>query len=155
MAFVKTELTPKQKLFCQEYLKDFNATQAAIRAGYSKKTARSQGQRLLTNVDVQTYIADVNKKITKTNIMDITEIQERLTMLARGEVDEEVVVVTNTGDFTSEPQIIKKKVGAKDQVKALELLGKANSLFVDKVLNIDAPTIIDDIPKEYEGSIDT
>lgn len=148
MANTRTELTPKQKLFCQEYLKDFNATQAAIKAGYSKKTARSQGQRLLTIVDIQNYIAEFNKKVAKNNIMDITEIQERLTAMARGEVEEEVVVVTNTGDFTSEPQIVKKKVGAKDMLKGLELLGKANSLFADKIINIDAPTIIDDIPED-------
>lgn len=49
-------LTPKQRLFVVEYLKDLNATQAAIRAGYSEKTARSQGQRLLTNVDIAAAI---------------------------------------------------------------------------------------------------
>lgn len=46
-------LNEKQRLFVQEYLKDLNATQAAIRAGYSAKTAKQQGQRLLTHVDVQ------------------------------------------------------------------------------------------------------
>jgi len=46
-------LTPKQLRFCQEYIIDFNATQAVIRAGYSKKTAYSQGQRLLKNVEIQ------------------------------------------------------------------------------------------------------
>jgi phage terminase small subunit len=49
-------LTPKQRLFVVEYLKDLNATQAAVRAGYSEKTARSQGQRLLTNVDIAAAI---------------------------------------------------------------------------------------------------
>jgi len=49
-------LTPKQQRFVAEYLIDLNATKAAIRAGYSKKTARSQGQRLLTNVDIQKAI---------------------------------------------------------------------------------------------------
>ena len=50
------DLNPKQKRFVAEYLVDLNATQAAIRAGYSKKTARSQGQRLLTHVDICTAI---------------------------------------------------------------------------------------------------
>jgi phage terminase small subunit len=45
-------MTPQQQQFVDEYLIDLNATQAAIRAGYSKRTARSQGQRLLTNVDI-------------------------------------------------------------------------------------------------------
>ena len=49
-------LTPKQQRFVGEYLIDLNATKAAIRAGYSKKTAKQQGARLLTNVDIQTVI---------------------------------------------------------------------------------------------------
>ena len=47
------ELTPKQERFCQEYMKDLNGTQAAIRAGYSKETARQQAQRLLTKVYIK------------------------------------------------------------------------------------------------------
>lgn len=47
------QLTPKQQMFVREYLVDLNATQAATRAGYSKKTAKEQGSRLLTNVHVQ------------------------------------------------------------------------------------------------------
>ncbi len=50
-------LTPKQELFVREYLVDLNATQAAIRAGYSADTARQQGSRLLTDVDVQDAVA--------------------------------------------------------------------------------------------------
>ena len=49
-------LTDKQRRFVDEYMSDLNATQAAIRAGYSEKTARSQGQRLLTNVDIAAAI---------------------------------------------------------------------------------------------------
>lgn len=49
-------LTPKQAAFCEEYLIDLNATQAAIRAGYSGKTARSQAQRMLTNVDIKNEV---------------------------------------------------------------------------------------------------
>lgn len=50
-------LTPKNQIFISEYLIDLNATQAAIRCGYSEKTARSPGQRLLTNVDVRRAIS--------------------------------------------------------------------------------------------------
>lgn len=143
-------LTPKQRLFCLEYLKDFNGTQAAIRAGYSKKTANEQASRLLANVNIQNLIKENNAKVEKNSIMDIQEIQERLTALARGEVDEEIVVIENIGDFTSEARVITKKVSAKDQTKALELLGKTNGLFVDKVQNIAPPQIIDDIPPDSE-----
>lgn len=139
-------LTPKQRLFCLEYLKDFNGTQAAVRAGYSKKTANEQASRLLANVNIQNYIKEQNAKVEKTTIMDIQEIQERLTNMARGDLEEDVVVVENTGDFCSEARVVTKRIGAKDQAKALELLGKAYGMFVDKVHNITPPQIIDDIP---------
>ena len=51
------KLTPKQQCFVDEYLIDLNATQAAIRAGYSKKTAASQGERLLRNVEIQSSLS--------------------------------------------------------------------------------------------------
>lgn len=50
-------LTPKQAAFVREYLADLNATQAAVRAGYSERTAKQQGQRLLTKADVAAAIA--------------------------------------------------------------------------------------------------
>ena len=62
-------LNPKQQRFCEEYIIDLNATQAAIRAGYSKKTADSQASRLLTNVKVKEYICVLQQKIqNKTGI---------------------------------------------------------------------------------------
>lgn len=56
------KLTDKQELFAREYLKDLNATQAAIRAGYSEKTARSVGSENLTKPDIQEYIAQLNQE---------------------------------------------------------------------------------------------
>lgn len=58
-----SKLTPKQERFVQEYLIDLNATQAAIRAGYSADTAKQQGSRLLTNVDVASAIASKQGKL--------------------------------------------------------------------------------------------
>ena len=57
------KLTAKQERFCQEYMIDLNAAQAAIRTGFSAKTARSQGQRLLTNVDIQNRISELQQTI--------------------------------------------------------------------------------------------
>lgn len=59
-------MTNRMILFCEEYLVDFNATQAAIRAGYSKKTAYSQGQRLLKNVEIQAYIKKRKAELLET-----------------------------------------------------------------------------------------
>lgn len=68
----------KQEQFCKEYLIDLNATQAAIRAGYSEKTARQQGQRLLTKVDIQNRIAELkaerSRRIEITADMVVQEI---------------------------------------------------------------------------------
>lgn len=69
-------LNEKQKAFCEYYASSFNATESAKRAGYSKKTARSIGQRLLTYVDVQKYLAELLNKAKTSRIADITEILE-------------------------------------------------------------------------------
>lgn len=62
-------LTPKQRYFCEEYLVDLNATQAAIRAGYSEKTARQTGQENLSKPDIQAYIAEgMAKRSARTEI---------------------------------------------------------------------------------------
>lgn len=61
----RKKLTGQQEKFCQEYILDFNATQAAIRAKYSKKTAYSQGQRLLKHVEVNRRIEQLKKELRK------------------------------------------------------------------------------------------
>lgn len=87
---MKNELTPKRKTFADEYIKNGgNATQAAIAAKYSEKTAYSQGQRLLKNVEVLAYIGKQTKRIEKEqhrDIMSLAEIQERRSKIAKGEV---------------------------------------------------------------------
>lgn len=79
-------LNPKQAAFVREYVRDFNACAAAIRAGYSRKTAKSQGQRLLTNVDIQTAIKRHTDAATNERIMEYAEACEILTAMARGNV---------------------------------------------------------------------
>jgi len=62
-------LTDKQEMFCREYLIDLNATQAAIRAGYSDGSARNQAHRLMTNDDILQRIAELNHdRLKRTNI---------------------------------------------------------------------------------------
>lgn len=81
-----TKLTPKQLRFCDEYVKDLNATQAAIRAGYSKKTARSQGQRLLTKVDIDLQIKKLQKDIQERNKMTVDDCVSMLSSMAKYDV---------------------------------------------------------------------
>lgn len=76
-----SELTDKQKKFCEEFLIDFNGTQAAIRAGYSKKTAFVQASRLLSNAKVSEYL-DVRRQ----RIMNKLEISQERTMQEIGRI---------------------------------------------------------------------
>lgn len=64
-------LNAKQQAFCDEYIIDFNATQAAIRAGYSEKTSYSHGQRLLNDVEIQKEIS--KKQIERSKRTEITQ----------------------------------------------------------------------------------
>lgn len=139
-------MTPKQKKFCVEYLIDLNATQAAIRAGYSKKTARSLGQRLLTYVDVRNYIKNLRAKYFKKRIMTAEEVEYRLSKAGRGELKEEVIAVEGVGDGCSEARIVQKHLSARDQLKALELMGKRHRLFdtTDSKSDDEGVQIIDD-----------
>lgn len=78
------ELTEKQKRFCNEYLIDLNGTQAAIRAGYSKKTANRIASENLSKLDIQNYIKELQEGIRKRNkisqdeiLLDLIEIKNR------------------------------------------------------------------------------
>lgn len=77
-------LSNKQQAFVNEYLVDFNATQAAIRAGYSERTARAQGSRLLTNVDVS---EEIQRRVNE-HAMTANEVLLRLADVARGSIGE-------------------------------------------------------------------
>ncbi len=72
------ELSPKQDMFCREYLIDLNATQAAIRAGYSAKTANVKGAQLLAIVSIQNRIAELLEKRTKQVSADAAYVLRRL-----------------------------------------------------------------------------
>lgn len=72
------KLTDKQEMFCREYLIDLNATQAAIRAGYSKKTAYSAGQRLLKNVEVQKRVSELKSTRIEETKIDANYVLNRL-----------------------------------------------------------------------------
>lgn len=86
------ELTPKQERFVEEYIKDLNATQAAIRAGYSEKTAGVQGSVLLKNPNVSAEVKKRLDEIKSDNIADATEVLEYFTRVMRREEKEQVVV---------------------------------------------------------------
>jgi len=104
------KLNDKQKKFVDYYCQSGNAAQSAIRAGYSEKTARSQGQRLLTKVDIKSAIEKRNQDLEDERIADITEIKQFWTAMFRDPMSE-----------------------SKDQLKASELLAKTEGAFIEKV----------------------
>lgn len=126
-------LNEKQKQFYKEYIVDANATRSAVRAGYSKKTAYSQGQRLLKNVEGQKYLEELMAEKESKLIASQNEVLKYLTAVLRGESEAEVVVVEGQGDGFSEARTLKKAPDEKERLKAAELLGKRYGLYKDKV----------------------
>ena len=127
------KLTAKQQRFCDEYLIDLNATQAAIRAGYSEKTANEQGARLLAKVSIKKYIDERMAEKEKKLIADQDEVLRYLTSVLRGESQSTEIVVEGIGDGCSEARTIQKEPSEKDRLKAAELLGKRYGLYTDRV----------------------
>nr|WP_316613928.1 terminase small subunit [uncultured Ruminococcus sp.] len=126
-------MTKKQKRFVDEYLIDLNATQAAIRAGYSKDTARAIGAENLTKPYIQQAIEERIEQLHNERSADAQEIIEYLTSVMRGESESEELVNEFIGDGCSKPARVKKAPSEKDRLKAAELLGKRFGLFKDKV----------------------
>lgn len=104
----KSKLTDKQRAFTLEYPKDFNATKAAIRAGYSEKTARQAGSRLLSNVDILKAIENEYARYA----MSLEEALSRMASIARGVKPEEVEDPLKSSEVIRALEIIMKQHGA-------------------------------------------
>ena len=100
------KLTAKQQRFCDEYLIDLNATQAAIRAGYSKRTANRIASENLLKPDIRKYIDARMKEKEAALIADQDEVLRYLTSVLRGESQSAEIVVEGTGDGCSEARTI-------------------------------------------------
>jgi phage terminase small subunit len=127
------ELTPQQRMFIAEYLVDLNATKAAERAGYSAKTAKSQGSRLLTNVDIA---AEIEKAVSK---------REKRTALSAD------FVLDGIRETTIEARAAAEFAPA---LKGYELLGKHLKLFTEKrEIKFDLDNISDEQLAELESKL--
>lgn len=122
-------MTPKQKKFCAEYLIDSNATQAAIRAGYSAKTAYSIGHENLKKPEIAKWIKTIRDNEYKETVMSANEVEYWLSEAGRGRMCEDVVVTEGTGEGRSHARIMEKRISANSRIKALELMGKRHHLF--------------------------
>ncbi|MCT3437385.1 terminase small subunit [Limosilactobacillus fermentum] len=121
---ITKKLTLKQQRFVDEYIISGNATQAAIKAGYSKRSAYSVGQENLRKPVIKAAIDKRNAEIESEKTADMTEVMEYLTYVMRGEQTESVA--TAKGIYDNVP------VSAKDRIKAAELIGKRHGAWTDK-----------------------
>lgn len=129
------KLTEKQKAFCEYYIESLNATESYKKAYNctNETTARTNGAKNLQKPSIKKYIDEQLQQMQSNRIADATEVLEYLTKGMRQELEEEVVVMVNKGEFTSEPQTVKKKISIKDSNKCAELLGKRYGLYTEKI----------------------
>lgn len=155
-------LTEKQRRFVDEYLIDLNATQAAIRAGYSVKTAREQASQNLTKLNIQQAISEkmaerskrtgVNQdrivlelaKIAFVNAADVID-SEDATIKAGATADDTAAIQSVKVKVipTKEGEGVEREIRLNDKLKALELLGKHLGMWNDKLdVNLNIPVVI-------------
>lgn len=127
------KMTEKQKRFCDEYLIDLNATQAAIRAGYSSNYANTNASKLLQITTIKEYISKRMAEKESELIADQDEVLKYLTSVMRGKSVSEVIVVEGVGDGCSEARAVEKTPDEKERLKAAELLGKRYGLYTEKL----------------------
>lgn len=143
------KMTAKQQRFCDEYLIDLNATQAAIRAGYSEKTAAVIATENLRKPNIRDYIEKRMAEKEEALIAKQDEVMKYLTAVMRRELSEHVVVTVSEENSYYEPdfngtmrkrtekretsEIVEIPARLADANKAAELLGKAYTLFTDRV----------------------
>jgi phage terminase small subunit len=143
------KMTAKQQRFCDEYLIDLNATQAAIRAGYSKKTAGVIANENLNKPYIKEYIEKRMAEKEESLVAKQDEVMKYLTSVMRREKTESVVVTLSkeTSTYVPDdqgtmrkqtikeeiPEIVEIPARLSDSNKAAELLGKAYGLYTDRV----------------------
>lgn len=162
------KLTAKQKKFVEEYLIDLNATQAAIRAGYSPNTAQEQSSRLLSNVMVKNEIDKAMAERSRRTGINQDRVLRELAKIAFVNPNDVINFRDATVKMTSEENLaaiasikVKKipgeygdaterEVKLYDKLRALDLLGRHLGMFKDKIeINGDMGVrIVDDIPDE-------
>lgn len=153
-----SNLTPKQQRFCLEYLVDLNATQAAIRAGYSEETANKQGPRMLVNAGIQEEIQRLGQKREKRTEITADLVLFELLRIARADISEAFDENGNLKPIKDIPEDVRraisgvdvfeefagrgedresigqtKKLRFWDKTRALEMLGRHLRLFADKL----------------------
>ncbi|WP_326717742.1 terminase small subunit [Vagococcus jeotgali] len=123
------KLTQKQQKFCDYYIQSGNAKEAAIKAGYSKKTAKETGYENLTKPHIKFYIDERLEEIKNERTADAQEVMEFLTSVMRGEVTEPVSILDGDGY----QKVVDLKPSVQTRRAAAVDIGKRYALFTDKV----------------------
>lgn len=118
------KLTERQRRFVEAFIETGNATEAAVLAGYSKKTAYSIGNENLKKPELKRAIEERMKEIEALKTATAEEVIQFLSASMRGEVKEEVIITEGTGIGMSKPRKLTKQISARDRIKAAELLLK-------------------------------
>lgn len=129
----------KWEQFCLEYAKTANATESYRKVYKSKSSAQVLSQsasRLLKNEKVQARLAELHEEMASEKIASAAEIQERLTSILRGELQEEVVVVEGVEKGVTEARIVLKRPSNADAIKAGQTLAKMQGAF-DNSFNVN------------------
>lgn len=139
-----TKMTLKQQRFADEYIITGNATQAAIKAGYSQKYANTNANKLLQNTTIKDYIDERLAKLESEKIATQEEVLQYLTSVMRGEKTEPLLVLDGEGT----QKVIEAVPSVQSRTKAAELLGKRYGTFTDRVdinAQIESKPKFDDI----------
>lgn len=131
----------KQQRFADEYIISGNATQAAVKAGYSSKYANTNASKLLQNTTIKSYIDERLAQLASDKIATQEEVLTYLTSVMRGETQEQTLC--SIGELGQE--VIDIDVGAKDRIKAAELLGKRFRMWTEKVETDVTQTVVIDV----------
>ena len=130
---MKNELTPKQQRFVEEYLIDMNATQAAIRAGYSARNADKIASQLLGKTRVAEAIAAAKAERSSRVAVSADYVLSNLVEIVERSMQRAPVLTTRGKQARDEEGNALWRFDAKAANKALELLGKNLGMFTDKI----------------------
>lgn len=140
-------MNERQRRFADEYIKDPNATKAAIKAGYSKKYANTNASKLLQNTTVANYIESRLEELKKESIAEQDEILQFLTSVMRGEAKGKQKLGIGQGA----EKVIDMGPSVQERVKAAEQLGKRYGMWTDKKeMELKVPTFLEDVPDDDE-----